>query len=150
MKIKNLKIVNFRAIRLIEVNDLEDTIVIAGPNGCGKSCIFDAIRLLKSAYGGYEPNEWHQWFGEFEINLQNLGRDVKRILNEKDKALQISICFEFSEEEIIFFRTRGEELIEKYLWKQIPSNPFGGMNANINASELMQYDALIFEKNKTD
>ena len=57
MRIVHLKAENFRAISRVELNNLEDMIVIAGPNGCGKSCILDAIRLFKSVYGGYQPNE---------------------------------------------------------------------------------------------
>lgn len=71
MKFHSLTIKNLRAIRLFEVHDLNDFVVVAGQNGCGKSCVFDAIRLLKSVYGGYSANEYHQWFGEFAINLQD-------------------------------------------------------------------------------
>ena len=54
MKITSLYIENFRGISKVLAEDLGDTIVIAGQNGSGKSCIFDAIRLLKSTYGGYK------------------------------------------------------------------------------------------------
>ncbi len=83
MRIKNIEVSNFKAIKEIKLRNLEDTVVIAGPNGCGKSCLFDAIRLLKSVYGGYQENEWHQWFGEFQINLNSIKDDVKRILNRR-------------------------------------------------------------------
>ena len=54
MKIKRLEIENFKAIKHIKLDGLSDTVLIAGPNGCGKSCIFHAIRLLKSTIGGYQ------------------------------------------------------------------------------------------------
>ena len=57
MKIVYLLVENFRAIRKVEFTGLRDMVVIAGPNGCGKSCILDSIRLFKSIYGGYQPNE---------------------------------------------------------------------------------------------
>ncbi len=70
MRFKRLEIENFRAVTNLELSDLGDVIVIAGPNGCGKSAIFDAIRLLKSAYGSYQPNEWQHWLNEFQINVR--------------------------------------------------------------------------------
>ena len=72
MKITDLKIQNFRAIRNANLENIENTVLIAGPNGCGKSCILDAIRLLKSSYGGYQNfREYEQWFGEFQIKLND-------------------------------------------------------------------------------
>ena len=40
MKIVSLIVENFRAIDRVELTDLQDMVVIAGPNGCGKSCEF--------------------------------------------------------------------------------------------------------------
>ena len=57
MKIDAFTIENFRGIKRVSASNLGDTIIIAGQNGSGKSCIFDAIRLLKSVYGGYQQNE---------------------------------------------------------------------------------------------
>ncbi len=71
MKIENLAITNFRGIKTATLSDLETMVVIAGQNGSGKSCVLDAVRLLKSVYGGYQQNEWHQWMGEFQINFSN-------------------------------------------------------------------------------
>ncbi len=51
MKIENLHIANFRGITEVSLSSLGSMVVIAGQNGSGKSCIFDAIRLLKSVYG---------------------------------------------------------------------------------------------------
>ena len=79
MRFSSLLIENFKAIERLEVTELTDFVLIAGPNGCGKSCIFDAIRLLKSVYGGYQSNEWQQWFGEFQIDMNNRD-ELKRLL----------------------------------------------------------------------
>ena len=85
MKIASLQVENFRAINRIELSDLQDMIVIAGPNGCGKSCILDAIRLFKSVYGGYQPNEWHQWFGEFQIDFQRNPQQMASLLRDRSR-----------------------------------------------------------------
>ena len=55
-----MKITNFTGICEVSLNNLGEMIIIAGQNGSGKSCVFDAIRLLKSVYGGYQANEWQQ------------------------------------------------------------------------------------------
>lgn len=86
MHIDNLLVHNFRAISHVELADLPDMIVIAGPNGCGKSCILDAIRLFKSVYGGYQENEWQQWLGEFQINFQHNKRHMTTLLRDPSRA----------------------------------------------------------------
>lgn len=83
MRFLSLNIKNLRAVREFNIQNLDNFIVIAGQNGCGKSCVFDAIRLLKSIYGGYQANEYHQWFGEFSVNIQDresVHRPDKRLI----------------------------------------------------------------------
>lgn len=82
MKIHRITIQNFRGIRYAKAAGLGGTVIIAGQNGSGKSCIFDGIRLLKSAYGGYQQNEWHQFMGEFAINLASAD-EINKLFNEK-------------------------------------------------------------------
>jgi len=76
MQITSLTVVNFRAITRIELRNLPPSVVIAGPNGCGKSCVFDAIRLLKSVYGGYQPNEWQSWWKLATLRCGRSGRSI--------------------------------------------------------------------------
>jgi len=54
MRFSSLRIENFRGIKDLILPDLREMVVIAGPNGCGKTNVLDAIRLLKSFYGGYQ------------------------------------------------------------------------------------------------
>ena len=123
------------------------TVVIAGPNGCGKSCIFDAIRLLKSVYGGYQENEWQQWFGEFQINLQTLKEDVKRILNNKSKPLRIAIGFEFSDDEKAYFKKQGPALIERNIWKTIFPQHMGAISSGaVPAAEVRHHQPNVDER----
>lgn len=146
MKIRNVHISNFKAIKDLNLNDLEDTVVIAGPNGCGKSCIFDAIRLLKSLYGGHNQNEWHQWFGEFQINLRTLKDDVKRILNDKSKSLKIAIAFEFSEEEKKYFIENAGRLLEDILWSSILPDENRSRGRGVNASEIRHHKPSVEQR----
>ena len=66
MRFDRLLVANLRAVSHFEIDDLPNFVVIAGPNGSGKSCILDAMRLIKSSYGGYQANEYQHWFGEFQ------------------------------------------------------------------------------------
>lgn len=119
MRIKGVRISNFRAITSLSLNDLRDTVVIAGPNGCGKSCLFDAIRLLKSAYGGYQPNEWHQWFGEFQLNVNQSSAGWLSLLQDTTKPLEISVDFQLSEAERSYLKTHAEILLNDQAWREL-------------------------------
>jgi AAA15 family ATPase/GTPase len=48
VRINSVLIENFRAIQRLELTNLDRTIIIAGQNGSGKSCVLDAIRLATS------------------------------------------------------------------------------------------------------
>ena len=106
MKIRSLLIENFRGIQRVAANDLGETIVIAGQNGSGKSCIFDAIRLLKTAYGGYVQNEFEGLLIEHQIGNSNLNANFDRLLNEKTKICIIQVHFEISETEKVKLKSR--------------------------------------------
>jgi len=85
MRLRAVHIENFRGIEYFEVTDLSDLVVIAGPNGCGKTAVLDGIRLLKSAYGSYSLNEWQKWFGEFQINVMD-PEGMLRLLRDHTRA----------------------------------------------------------------
>lgn len=117
MRFKQLAVKNFRAITNLELTDLQDTVVIAGPNGCGKSCIFDAIRLLKSVYGGYQPNEWQNWFGEFQINIHHQVGHWLNVFQERDKPLSVTAEFQLSDGELDYLKGHARDLLTQHIWK---------------------------------
>ncbi|MCD1645735.1 AAA family ATPase [Marinobacter adhaerens] len=119
MRIQSIIIENFRAIESVEIRNLSDAVVVAGPNGCGKSSIFDAIRLVKSAYGQYSNNEFGSWFSEFQINVNKLQSESKRILNDPRKPLKIEIEFNISEYEKGYIRENAVDIFKKMRWSQI-------------------------------
>jgi hypothetical protein len=119
MKITNLAVSNFRAIREVEMTDLGDMIMIGGPNGCGKSCILDSIRLLKSVYGGYSPNEWQQWFGEFQIDFQRNPRQMMNLLRDRSKSAVVELTIELHPNEIEHIRFKARSLAEDLVWKSV-------------------------------
>lgn len=118
LKISDLTIQNFKAIREIHLPNLGDVVVVAGPNGCGKSCILDGIRFLKSVYAGYrQQNEWHQFFGEFQLNIQNAD-EVRRVFHDKTKPVVITASFQLSEVEKKYVKENVRRLVRNALWTQ--------------------------------
>lgn len=117
MKIRSLNIENFRGISHVALENLQDMVVIAGPNGCGKSCLLDAIRLLKSVYGGYQPNEVHQWLGEFQLNFTQDQEAFSSLKQDRDRALIISASFELQDDERRYLQLHAEQLVRETVWR---------------------------------
>ena len=46
MRIEYLLIRNFKSIRELEINDIEDVLILVGRNNAGKSVVLDAIRAV--------------------------------------------------------------------------------------------------------
>ena len=119
MKIQSLSIKNFRALANLSLDNLGPAVVLAGPNGCGKSCVLDAIRLLKSAYGSYQQDEWQQWIGEFQISLNRSLSELLVLFNNKTLSVNISAKFVLSDHEKEYIRNNIENLIEDQYWRKI-------------------------------
>lgn len=116
MHIRSLYIANFRAIRFVQLENLNQAVVIAGPNGCGKSSIFDAVRLLKSAYGEYNAHEYQSFFQEFQVNVQRLTQESHRFFHNPEQPLRIRVEFELAEYERIYLVENGRALLSRLLW----------------------------------
>jgi predicted ATPase len=148
MKIDNLSVRNFRGIREVDLNDLGNMIIIAGQNGSGKSCIFDAIRLLKSVYGGYQQNEWQQWMGEFQIQLSNRSSDFSSMFNDATRELRISCDFRLSNDERTYISINADQLLSDYVWRTILPEAFewGGFRMAMFAAQFRQRQPEALER----
>src|SRR5438132_11073779 len=109
MKIQSLTVVNFRAITRLELRNLPWSVVIAGPNGCGKSCVFDAVRLLKSIYGGYSADEHMQWFNELGIVVQD-PTALRKMFRDPSKPLHVAAALQFTESERRYMLREADRL----------------------------------------
>lgn len=118
MKIKYLEIENFRGIKKIIFENLKDVVVIAGPNGSGKSTIFDAIRLLKSVYGGYNNNEMDLWFNEFQINLAHKNEELKSLFRNSSKSITIKADITLTTNEKEYIRNNASLLLKQRVVSQ--------------------------------
>ena len=130
MRIRRVHIRNFRGVRLTELSELDDLVVLAGQNGSGKSCVLDAIRLIKSVYGGYQQNEAHQWFGEFQINFSNDPAAFIPLFNNPIEPLLIQVDIEIHEDERAYLKKNSEALIRDQAWRAVVPELYGWRSLN--------------------
>ena len=134
MRIERLQIQNFRAIENVVIDADSPMVVIAGPNGCGKSCVLDAIRLVKSIYGGYADNEYNLWLGEFQIDA-NSPNSMKKILRDKNKEARIAISLSLHPSEKSYLLNEADEIGERTAVRNImPNIPYEQWRRRIQAS----------------
>ena len=50
MQIKSLTIKNFKSIKEIRIDDIENALILVGKNNTGKTIILDAIRAVSGDY----------------------------------------------------------------------------------------------------
>lgn len=137
MKIDALTVTNYKVIQSAHLSALGGLVVIAGQNGSGKSCLFDAIRLLKSVYGGYQANEFQQWLGEMQIDFKS-PKSVLSIFNDKKKQLVLQMTLRLHREERKYLSENSEQLVE--IGQQMASPwGLGDMRSNYFTSEMKQY-----------
>lgn len=118
MRFEKISVENFRAIEHVDIDATNGSmIVIAGPNGCGKSCIFDAIRFVKSVYGGYEDNEWDHWFNEFQLSRDP--GELRYILRNKQLPARISVALKLHDRGKLHLHVHGKQLMEEIAWNQL-------------------------------
>lgn len=113
MKIRHLEISNFRGIEHAQARNIGDLVVIAGPNGSGKSCLLDAIRLIKSSYGGYQVDEYNQWMGEFQINRRTERWEIIKLLRHNSRSALIEIGVAISDREVEYLQDKSRSLMEE-------------------------------------
>lgn len=150
LRLTRLHIQNFRAIENFAIENLTDFIVIAGPNGCGKSCVLDGIRPLKSVYGGYQSNEWMQWFGEFQIEL-NDRRQMTRVLRDPNLPMRVAASIELASTEVDYLDENAERVLEPLVWAEVTSQPLEnfGYSSLALATQFRQFGAEVAETTRS-
>ncbi len=148
MKINSLTIKNFRGIQKVEARDLGDTIIIAGQNGSGKSCVFDAIRLLKSTYGGYQQNEYQHFFGEFQIQLHGNSKNLKGLFNKPGSPLIIECQFQLRDAEKKYITENLAELLEETIWQlELPEAfQYGGYHKAMFSNQFRERQPAVTKR----
>src|ERR1700704_4394163 len=118
MRFQSFLVKNLRAVRQFEIDNLGSFVVVAGQNGCGKSCLFDAIRLLKSFYGGYQQDEHMQWFNELAINVQDRN-ELQRMFRDPSVPVEIEAVIELSPSERQFMLEQRADLVLPIAWQNV-------------------------------
>ena len=111
MKIRRLRIENFKGIQAVDMPDLDDVVIIAGKNGCGKTCILEGIRLLKSHYGHYSENENRAWWDEKQVDLSQAGA-TRNVLRDKQQRAVVEVEIELTPEEKEYIKEDPNHLTE--------------------------------------
>ena len=93
------------------MTDLEDVITIAGKNGCGKTCLLEAIRLLKSQYGHYNENENRAWWDEKQVDLKQAGA-TRKVLRNRGRRAVVEAEIELADSEKEYIREDPNHLTE--------------------------------------
>src|SRR5712692_10482798 len=141
MKIDSLEIANFKAIESAVLKNLGGLVVIAGQNGSGKSAIFDAIRLLKTAYGGYQANEFQQWLGEMQIDFKSPS-SVLSIFGDKKEKLSLRMMLTLDKEESDYLLKNAQQLVA---FAQQTAGPWGlgDMRSRFISKEVNKYQKVL-------
>lgn len=84
MKISYLKITNYKSIREMEINEVENALILVGKNNTGKSAVIDAVLLS---------------MGHHTVSLMEF--------LDSNKPITVSLYLEFSETDLVEFHHRN-------------------------------------------
>ena len=126
MQIKFLSIKNFKSIRKLEIQDVENALILVGKNNTGKTVVLDAIRAVT---------------GDYEV--------PETAFNEKKQNIEIGMVLEITEEDLQQFHANG--LVSGYKryesWKndfyeKLPSYVNGQLSfvCSINRNGKIRYE----------
>lgn len=126
MKITYLHIKNFKSIRDLEINNIENAMILVGKNNTGKTVVLDAIRIVA---------------GEYKIE--------DRHFLDLNHNIEIGICVEFTQEDLEGFHQKGYvskykkyDLWEKDFCAKLPSYKDGGLcfTCIVNRQGIIKYN----------
>ena len=93
MKINSLHIRNFKSIRDMSIENIEDALILVGRNNTGKTTVLDVIRAVG---------------GDYEVQPSDFGEDNANI--------EVQVTLNFSEEDLDLMHQKG--IVSKYRRKE--------------------------------
>ena len=86
MKIKNIKLQNFKKFSNLTIDNLPNTVklvVLLGPNGCGKSSLIESMEVARKIYGLYQI-PWHHSNPDSNFNYYiKQDRKIKKVYRQQ-------------------------------------------------------------------
>ncbi len=111
MRIIYLKLTNFKGLKNIEFSNIPNIVILAGPNGIGKSSILEAILFLKEFIAPYPP---------YTNNISPfVSPRLNKIISSGEEYAEIQIKFQLESSEIrylknLFGPNRHHEILTEY------------------------------------
>ena len=72
MRIKDIRIRNFKSIREIHIPDIEQALILVGQNSTGKTAVLDALRAVAGSYQ-VRKEDFREDYPNIEIMLTGSG-----------------------------------------------------------------------------
>jgi len=108
MKIKELGIRNFRSLKKITMEDLQNLVILIGENNSGKTNILEALELFLTSFSHLassfqrplQPDDWYLWFNsktqepiEFHCTLELDDKESQELTNvtKVDQKVELKI-----------------------------------------------------------
>lgn len=92
MKIKDIKINNFRFLENVKLNIEDDITLIVGKNNTGKTSLFEVINMFFSERNNFSFHDFSQTtYSKFEDSFKIYELSVKEADEEKKKELEMSL-----------------------------------------------------------
>ena len=85
MRIESISIRNFKNLLHVEMERLPDLVVLAGPNGSGKTSLFSALRIFKEAIAGYTIGS------KYSNNYSTILREVGQVITFGESEARIAV-----------------------------------------------------------
>ena len=93
MRIESLEISNFKILRHLKLDDIPDLVVIAGPNGSGKTALFDALRVFKESIATYSIRN------QGAVYVHNLLQQIGPVITAGETEARITASIKISDVE---------------------------------------------------
>lgn len=126
MRIKTLKICNFKSIRELTMNDVENALILVGKNSVGKTVVLDALRAIAGMYKIKDT--------DYNLRGGNIAITVELAINEEDLKIL--------NENGSLSRYKNHELWKKDFCSKFPSYKDGVLKFSyiVNQDGKARYD----------